>query len=139
MNRDPISRLLDLAERTGADWLAEAVERHLSGEPIAEALELAGDHRRPTARRDWLLQRRDEHLRAAWRAVQGATGPTARTLALHRECRRVESLWPGIGHLRQPPERFSPVRRHVWHAMHHASRAGGGLPKFRQLHTICSR
>ena len=135
----PIERLLDVAERADAPWLLEAIERHLSGEPIAEALELAGDHRRPTAARAYLLARRDEHLRAAWRAVQGATGPTARTLVLHAECRRIESLWPAVGGLSEPPERFDEVRRHVWHAMHHAARAGADLPQFRRLHDICTR
>ena len=138
MAHDPIGRLLDVAERAGAPWLAEAVERHLDGEPIAEALDLAGDHRRPTAARAYLLARRDDALRRAWRAIAGAGGPTGRSLALHAECRRIEALWPAVGHLSEPPERFSPVRRHVFEAKRHASRAGADLPQFRRLHDICT-
>ena len=116
MNPCPIEALLALADETGADWLREAVEDHLHGEPLEVALGLSGAPGKPTARRRYWRRRRDRYLRTAWEAVSGAIGPWDRTLRLaaprigmaakvfHSELKAL-LLWT----IRQAPAEVAPV------------------------------
>lgn len=123
---NPIDRLLVIAERLralddteNADWLTEAIMRHVeTGELIDRAFGLSGNLGR-SPRFDYLRRERNRHLDEALRNVGGEY---ARLVA---EIRCFETrLLPVWQHRHDPPGDWTPVRV----AIHRAFRVGITVP-----------
>lgn len=123
---NPIDRLLDIAERLrgsgdteNAEWLREAVMRHIeTGELIDRALGLSGNLGR-SPRFDYLRRERNRHLDEALRHVGGEYARLA------AEIHRFETrLLPAWRHRHDPAGDWQPVRV----AIHRAFRVGMAVP-----------
>lgn len=123
---NPIDRLLCIAERLrgiddaeNADWLREAVMRHVeTGELIDRALGLSGNLGR-TPRFDYMRRERNRHLDEALRHVGGEY---ARLVAeIHCFETRILPAWR---HRHDSPGDWPPVRV----AIHRAFRVGMAVP-----------
>lgn len=123
---NPIDRLLGIAERLrgledteNADWLHEAVMRHVeAGELIDRALGLSGNLGR-SPRFDYLRRERNRHLDEALHHIGGEYARLA--TEIHRFETRILPAWR---HRHDPPGDWPPVRV----AIHRAFRVGIAVP-----------
>lgn len=123
---NPIDRLLGIAERLralddteNADWLRDAVMRHVeSGELIDRAFGLSGNLGR-SPRFDFLWRERNRYLAEALRCVGGEYTQLAAEIQLFKN--RLLNVWQ---HRADPPREWPPVRV----AIHRAFRVGATVP-----------
>lgn len=133
----PVEKLHQLTEAARAEapelaqWLERSIQRYLQeGIRLDTALNLDGK-----AREAFLLARRDDYLRQAWRIVTAEDiSPRQRTIRLMQEIRRFEAgpLWERLQHLPEPPEDLSQLRQLLFRAL-----KAGKAPRFRRLQGIC--
>ncbi|HPE80185.1 MAG TPA: hypothetical protein PKZ35_09260 [Gammaproteobacteria bacterium] len=118
----------------GAQQLAEGIERWVfANEPLEKALNLRADGPgQLTARRAYLVRRRNHAIFAAWQLCEGGS-PWLKAVALAAEVARFQSIiWPRWRELEVPPAIASELRRHLFDA----HRCGAVPTSPEQLHRI---
>ena len=120
------SRIFCLFSEGIADFLFAEV-------PLEQALDLRADGRgKSTARRAYLLNRRNAALCAAWALCDGDS-PWQQSIALASAVKRFQSiLWPRWRSLDHPPCKAADINRHLFTA----HRCGAMPTSPLQLHRI---